>query len=120
VRSALEAAAQVGRHLVAGGYLAKTPLVLVAGSLRLEIRTVTGDDALTEGDDANTVPGAATARDWILYFPKPEPLTETVTNIAKTNAHLSADDPPDTISAVKNSEPAIDREAIRRLKDEQR
>lgn len=120
VRTALEAAASVGRHLVAGSYLNKSPLVLVAATLRLEILTISGDDALTEGDDATAVPGAATASDWTLYLPKPKPLTETVRGVAKTNPHLSSEDPPETAEETKSAEPAIDREAIRRLRGDTR
>jgi len=116
VRAALEAAAPVSRHLVAGSYLNKSPLVLVAASLRLEIFTITGDDALTEGDDPTTVPGAAAAQDWTLYLPKPELLADAVRNAAKSNSHLSSDDPPESSEEAKSSEPAIDRDAIRRLR----
>lgn len=120
VRSALDAAAPVCRHLVAGGYLARSPLVLIAGPLRLEIRTVAGDEALKSGDDATTVPGAATARDWILYLPKPDPLAEIVKKAAETNRHLSSEDPPDTAGQAKGAEAAIDRDAIRRLRGDAR
>jgi hypothetical protein len=120
VRAALDAAAPVCRHLVAGGYLAKAPLVLVAGSLRLEIRTVAGDEALKSGDHATAVPGAATARDWTLYLPKPDPLADTVKKAAETNPHLSSEDPPDTAGEAKSAEPAIDRDAIRRLRGDAR
>src|SRR5207245_8643838 len=114
--SALDVAAEVGRHLVAGGYLAKSALVLVAGSLRLEIRTITGDDALTSGDDATAVPGAAQASDWMLYLPTPDPLGKTVKAAAEKNAHLSSGAPPDTAEQAKSAGPAIDRDAIRRLR----
>jgi hypothetical protein len=116
VRSALDVASEVGRHLVAGGYLTKSALVLVAGSLRLEIHTVTGDEALTSGDDATAVPGAAQASDWLLYLPTPDPLGKIVKAAAERNQHLSSDAPPDTAEPPKSAGPAIDRDAIRRLR----
>jgi hypothetical protein len=116
VRTALQAAAQVGRHLAAGDYLTKYPLVLVAGSLRLEIRTVTGDEALVGGDDAAAVPGTSTARDWTLYLPHPEPLSDLVRRAAKANSHLSSDDPPDIATEAKAATSGIDRDAIRHLR----
>ena len=116
VLTALQAAGQVGRHLAAGDYLTRSPLVLVAGSLRLEIRTVTGDEALNGGDDATAVPGSATARDWTLYLPHPEPLSNLVRQVAKTNPHLSSSDPPDTAPQAKATTSGIDRDAIRRLR----
>lgn len=116
VRSALDVAAEVGRHLVAGGYLRKSALVLVAGSLRLEIHTVTGDEALTSGDDATAVPGAAQASDWVLYLPTPDPLGKIVQAAAERNPHLSSSIPPDAAEQAKSAGPAIDRDAIRRLR----
>jgi hypothetical protein len=116
VKSALASAATVGRHLVAGGYLKKSPLVLCAGSTRLEIFTIDGDDAFCGGDDTKTVPGAAKARNWTLYLPKPEPLDKIVRKLTETNPHLSCEDPPRAPVEATASEPAIDREAIRRLK----
>jgi hypothetical protein len=118
VRSALDIAAEVGRHLVSGSYLSKSALVLIAGSLRLEIHTVTGEEALASGDDATAVPGAAKASDWTLYLPTPEPLSNTVKASAQKNPHLSSDEPPDTAELVKSAEPAIDRDAIRRLRSD--
>ena len=116
VRTALQAAGQVGRHLAAGDYLTKSPLVLVAGSLRLEIRTVTGDEALNSGDEASAVPGSSTARDWTLYLPRPEPLADLVRRVAKTHPHLSSSDPPDTPTQATAATSGIDRDAIRRLR----
>jgi hypothetical protein len=58
-----------GRKLIAGGHLAKDPLVLDAAPLRLEIRVVDGDRALTVEEKLGLVPGAATATDWQLTLP---------------------------------------------------
>ena len=90
--AALDKAAGVGRMLTAGGHLERSPIVLVAGDLYLDITTVSGADALALDENLNPVPGAAAAEDWTLHLPQCAPLAKLVREAAKGDAHLSADE----------------------------
>lgn len=116
VRAALQAARPVGQHLVAGGYLKKSPIILIADPLRLDITTVHGDEALKHEEDATKVPGAAEASDWMIHLPTPDPLAEIVREVAKSNKHLSSEKPSEQSEAHENvaQASAIDRDALRR------
>lgn len=116
VRAALQAAKPVGQHLVAGGYLRKSPIILVADPLRLEITTVHGDEALRHEEDATKVAGAAEATDWMIHLPTPDPLAQVVREVAKSNKHLSSETPSEPTEAHDNAAQSggIDRDALRR------
>lgn len=93
VDAAMEAAAGVGRMLIAGGHVESDPITVVAGPLWLEIVTVSGDRALTIEENLNPVPGAATADAWKVHLPAEGPLAKLVRDAAKRDDHLSADEP---------------------------
>src|SRR4051794_38112613 len=76
IDAALEPIAQVARMLISAGHLEKSPLVLVANELQLEIGTVSGGEALTMEENLNPVPGAASASDWTLHLPQVEPMAK--------------------------------------------
>ena len=93
VDTTMEAARGVGRMLIGGGHLESNPIVVIAGQLWLEITTISGDGALTLAENLNPVPGAATADSWMVHLPAPGPLAKIVKDIAKTDDHLSSDEP---------------------------
>lgn len=102
--------------LIAGGHLDKNALVLVAGALHLSITTVTGDAALSLEENLAAVPGAASATEWTLYLPTPDPLGALVKEIANSHSCLSADEPPtDSADASEQaSAAALDLDALAR------
>lgn len=73
VRAALDALAATGRTLVAGGVLSDSPIVLRALPLQLEITVALGNAVLSGDERLGKVPGAATATEWGIYVPAPEP-----------------------------------------------
>ena len=104
VESTMDAAAGIGRQLIAGGHLRENPLILVAGEMWLEIETVSGDAALALEENLGPVPGGAKAADWTLHLPQAEPLAKLVRKAAKEDEHLSAEKPK--VMASKASESA--------------
>jgi hypothetical protein len=103
VERALQSAGGIGRQLVSGGHLRKTPLVLVAGDLWLEIEVCSGDAALTVEENLNPVPGTAGISSWTLHLPQAEPLAKLVRAAAKSDQHLSADPPKAPAPASEGS-----------------
>jgi len=95
VRRTLNAVGAAGRALVAAGKLNTQPLTLVVASLRLAIRTVSGEDAFRALDDENPnpVPGAATATDWVLHIPRPDGLAALIDEVVQDVSHISLDPP---------------------------
>lgn len=115
VRRALAAAAPAGTALVAAGYTGSADITVVAGPLHLTIRTVTGADAFKAEaeENHNSVPGAATAKDWTVYLPSPAGLASLIEDVAAGSAHLSTDSPPaEASTANKSTTATID---LRRL-----
>lgn len=114
IDSTLRAAEGVGRQLVAGGHLDrdKSPVTVVAADLHLSINTVSGDKALALEENLNYVPGAAKAREWMIYLPTPAPLGSVVENIVATDAHLSSADPPAPRSESKAASSVVDEAAL--------
>jgi hypothetical protein len=112
VEDALDAANGAGRALVAAGHLDSYPLVLVAPPVHLTITTVSGSPAL-QLDDPTAVPGGASATEWMIYLPAPEPLHELVVAATATNDRLSAEEAPAESETVQSA--SIDRAAIARL-----
>lgn len=116
VAAALTAAAPAAKLLIAGGHLDTHPIVLVASPVHLSITTISGTKALESSAPPAAVPGGGTAETFTLYLPTPAPLEDTIAQIARTDSHLSAAEPPEVVEkALASEEPAIDREALRRL-----
>lgn len=114
---AVQAAAPVGRMLVAAGHLDRHPLTLIAGTVHCQITTVSGTAALTLQENLNPIPGATSAEDFTLYLPTPPPLECLVQAAADGHRRLSADSPPKApqpTQAAAGSGPLIDRDALRR------
>jgi hypothetical protein len=115
VEAAFAHADGIGRMLIAGGHLETHPLVIVAGTLWLEIRTVSGDDALTLEENLNPVPGAAEAQDFVIFLPSPAPLATFVKDGVEGVDHLSADEPTaPSESDADGRAAAIDETALAR------
>jgi hypothetical protein len=115
VEEALRHAGQAGVMLVAGGHLESTPLTLIAGELDVDIETVSGDAALTLEENVNPVPGAAQAKDWMLYVPPVAPLDRVVKRVCSEHPNLSADEPRrEEISKESASSELIDDAALAR------
>ena len=112
--AAMHAAAPVGRMLIAGGHLDRTPVVLIAGAVHCEITTVSGTSALRTEENLNPIPGAATATTFTIYLPTPEPLTGLVATVAATHPRLSAEVPPAPEQQSRVGASLIDTEALRK------
>lgn len=100
--------------LIAGGHLDAHPLVLVAGALHLSMTTVSGDGALTLEENLAAVPGAASASDWTLYLPAPDPLGPMVTKVAGSHRNLSVGEPPAEAASVEAASSLVDLDALAR------
>jgi hypothetical protein len=109
VAAHVESAAPAGRALVAAGYLDRSNLTLIAGPLRLTIKTVSGETAFRalEDENPNPVPGAATCDAWMLYLPTPPGLATLVTEVAAEAEHISSDDPPSDVDATDTKAAAV-------------
>lgn len=114
VEGAMAHAAGVGRLLIAGGHLEKIPITLVAGELRLEVTTVSGDKALSSEENSNPVPGAASAQEWKIYLPQCSPLEAAVKDVAKGHSGLSSADPPAATEASTTAGATLDESALTR------
>ncbi len=112
VMAAMETATPAGRILVAGGHLDVHPVVLVASPLHVSITTVSGVAATTLDENLQPIPGGATAREWTLYLPTPDPLGDAVRAVAARSPHLSAEEAPaDAELSVASSTRPADRDA---------
>jgi len=104
VLAAIEAAAPVGRLLIAGGHLDRHPVVLVADSVYLSISTVSGTAAASVDENMNPVPGGATAQKWKIHLPTPEPLGHLVREAANKSPYLTVEPAPEHDSAEIKTE----------------
>ena len=89
VASAMEHASTVGRALVAAGHLDKHAIVVVADPVYLNITTVSGSAATNLDEDLGPVPGGATASEWMIYLPTPDPVGDVVRSAVVGSSHLS-------------------------------
>jgi hypothetical protein len=110
VAEVMELAAPVGRMLIAGGHLDRHPLTLVASPVHLSITTVSGSAATVMEENLDPVPGGASAEEWMVHLPTPDPMGDLVRRTAAGSTHLSADVPP--TSVVAESELAVSASAI--------
>jgi hypothetical protein len=94
VNRELAVAAHAIRMLIAGKHLNAMPVMLIADPLRLEITTVTGERAVGLDENLGCVPGAATAQDWMLHLPAPQPLTPWITEVVANLDHVTIKAPP--------------------------
>jgi hypothetical protein len=100
--------------LTAGGHLDTNTLVVVAAALHLSITTVSGDRALTFEENLAAVPGAASATEWTLFLPTPDPLAAMVTKVADSHPNLSVAEPPAENADEKTASAALDLDALAR------
>lgn len=85
----------IASALIASGYLANEPLVLVASDLKLKVFAVRGDNAFAVEENLSPVPGAASAPEtWRVYVPSPAHLRETVDAACSNDTHLISGKPP--------------------------
>lgn len=119
VATSMRAASPAGMMLIAAGHLENAPMILVAGDLRLAITTVSGDKAFTVDENLNPVPGAASATNWTLHLPTPEPVGASVAGLIAGVAHLSsAPAPADNSAAELAATPAaLDLTALARRRE---
>ena len=120
VDAAMTVAAPVGMMLIAAGHLDRHPLVIVAPPLHLSVTTVSGTNASVVDENLAPVPGGASAQDWMIYLPTPEPLGDAVRQIAKASVHLSAEPPPETTDKAEriDADDVVDLDALARRKTE--
>jgi hypothetical protein len=116
VDGALATARPAFLALIAGGHLDTHPLVLVAGALHLSMTTVSGDGALTLEENLAAVPGgaSASASDWTLYLPTPDPLGPMVTKVAESHRNLSVGEPPAETASAEAASSLVDLDALAR------
>jgi hypothetical protein len=112
VLAALNVAGAVGPRLVGGRHLEQCPVVLVADPVRLSIYTVSGADAVSLEENLAPVPGGASASNWKVYIPAPEPLAIDVAAAVAGSAHLSADPPPASVVKALAASDLIDLDAL--------
>jgi hypothetical protein len=120
VAAALSPLDGLASSLIASGYLAIEPLVVVAGDVRLNLYAVRGDAAFDVEENLSPVPGAASSpADWRMYVPSPAHLRDTVAEACAGQDHLTAGKPPAaTEAAASASAPrtyAIDPAALRQI-----
>lgn len=118
IDTALDDVAGVGRTLIAAGVLREQPVVLRALPLQLEMRVSMGKDALKGEEKLGKVPGAATATDWTLYLPDPEPYRSQVHAATDAHSRLAAGPAPAepaTASLSEHTAAHIDPDALRRI-----
>lgn len=109
----------IGRVLVSGGHLEHSGLTLIADPLRLDITVVSGTDATTLSENLNTVPGAASATEWILHLPASGAVGGWVVDAVATSPNLASEPPPVVKEAAALPTPSsggeIDAGALARL-----
>lgn len=122
VRAALDVLDGLGSMLVASGVLSDEPLVLRALPLQLEITVSLGDAALHGEERLGKVPGAATATEWGLFVPDPEPFTAEVRATVARHFALSAGKAPaeQELAEASGAGFAVDADALRRLSGDAR
>jgi len=103
VEKVFETAAGPGRQLVAGGHLERHDLVVVAEPMHLAIRTASGAAAINLDENLNPVPGGASATEWMVHLPTPDPLAQAVRELTDRVAHLSAEPAP--VNIAKSAAP---------------
>jgi hypothetical protein len=120
VAAALSPLDGLASSLIASGYLATEPLVVVAGDLRLNLYAVRGDAAFAVEEDLSPVPGAASSpADWRMYVPSPAHLRDNVAEACAGQYHLTSGKPPaatGTAAAASATRTyAIDPAALRQI-----
>jgi hypothetical protein len=123
VAATMEAASPVGRVLVAGGHLNKHAVVIVADAVHLSVTTVSGVAATNLEEDLGPAPGGATATEWMIYLPTPDPVGDAVRSAIAGASHLSADEPPGestTTSARSEEANVLNLDALARRAQERR
>jgi hypothetical protein len=119
VKSSLAPMDGIASSLIASGYLANDPLVLVAGDLKLNMFAVRGDAAFAVEENLAPVPGAASAPEtWRLHVPSPAHLRETVDAACSNDAHLVSGKPPvaaESASATSSRSYSIDPAALQQI-----
>jgi hypothetical protein len=113
VAEEVAAVRSAGHALIAGGHLAREPMVLSAAELRLEISTAHGDDALTLDENLNVVPGAAAASDWTLFIPTPEPIGRVIEASVDGLEHVSVTPPTPQVGRDHSAALTLNAEALR-------
>lgn len=117
VRAALDVLAPIGAMLIASGVLTGDPVVLRALPLQLEITVTMGNSALSGEERLGKAPGAATATEWAIYIPDPEPWRAQICTVAKKHHALHSGPAPfePQAAATLSTGAAIDPAALRRI-----
>src|SRR5207245_2308156 len=120
VTEVMEIAAPVGRILIAAGHLDKHPVVLVAAPVHLSITTVSGTAAAMVDENLAPVPGGASAAEWTLHLPTPDPMAQIVRQIVAESEHLSAETAPTSVAEKSAGDVTseVDQDAFARRKPE--
>lgn len=123
VERTMAAAAGAGRSLIAAGQLADHPIVVVGDNdFRLQITVTSGDKAMGVEHNTKPVPGGASASSWMVHLPAVGALAPVVIAVARTDTHLSSDEPVTPVAGTesKASESTIETAALEAWAGEQR
>lgn len=103
----LTAAVPALRSLIAAKHLSGNPVVLVADPLRVEIRVVSGTNAMGMTEQLGKVPGAATASTWALHLPVGASLGSWIDDCVADLDHVTTDPVPATTTVEANGAPGV-------------
>lgn len=115
VKSELAGSTAALALLAGGGHLRDGDLVLIAGTLRLQIEVPVGKNALEAEMNTNPPRGAATAEDWRLHLPVPDVLAPLVHAAGKTSTHVTTDPAPDEPPAAASKAVTVDLSRLREI-----
>lgn len=120
VAAALSPLDGLAPSLIASGYLATEPLVVIAGDLRLNLYAIRGDAAFEVDENLAPVPGGASCpATWKMYVPSPVHLRDTAADTCAGHDHLTSGKPPavteSAASANGSRTYAIDPAALRQI-----
>lgn len=116
VTNAVAALSGVGPMLIAVGVLTERAVVLRALPLQLEITVGLGTTSLNGDERLGKVTGAATAEDFTIYVPDPEPYTAQVNEaVAGQVALVAGKAPAEPAATATVSIAKIDADALRRI-----
>ncbi|QWF22470.1 hypothetical protein KM427_01590 [Nocardioides sp. LMS-CY] len=106
--------------LIASGYLATEPLVVIAGDLRLNLYAIRGDAAFEVEENLSPVPGGGSSpANWRMYVPSPVHLRDTAADACAERDHLTSGKPPAVTEAAASATAsriyAIDPAALRQI-----
>jgi hypothetical protein len=116
VRQELTGISGLVASLSDGKYFDYQPVEVLAGELRLEILTVSGDKAFQLEENLRAVPGAASAKSWQVRLPAPDLYEGVIREAIEPLEHISiSPESEDHRASESPKEVTVDEEALRRV-----